>query len=213
MRAVIFVNGRVEDYASLAHWLAASDYLICADGGVAHCLALGRRPHVIVGDLDSAPEHLIGQWQDQGVQIERHPAEKDQTDLELAIERALRDGAGEILLLGAMGGRLDQSVANVLLLAQRRWAVPIRLAEGNQVAQVVRGGETLVLEETEGDTVSVIPLSDRVTGISYGGLAYPLESASLSLGTTRGISNVIARVPASIRVEAGILLVIRTLRT
>lgn len=102
-RAVIFVNGQIEDYAWLQSLLHADDYLIGADGGTRHCLAVERLPHVVVGDMDSLPAALLADLAGKGVEIERHPAHKDQTDLELAIERALRDGSDEVLLVGAVG--------------------------------------------------------------------------------------------------------------
>src|SRR6478672_4671685 len=101
MRAVIFVNGLVDDYTPLARWLRTDDLLIGADGGTLHCLALGRQPHVVVGDLDSLEPALVARLASQGVTIERHSPIKDQTDLELAVECAQRHGADQVLLLGA----------------------------------------------------------------------------------------------------------------
>ncbi len=124
MRAVIFVNGVVDDYARLAAWLRADDYLIGADGGTMHCLALGRRPDVVVGDLDSLSGGVVAELRAAGVEIEEHPVAKDKTDLDLAIDRAIRDGADAVLLVGALGGRLDQTLSNLLLLARREWPVP-----------------------------------------------------------------------------------------
>jgi thiamine pyrophosphokinase len=212
MRAVIFLNGYVTDYQALARHLKSDDYLICADGGTTHCLALHLRPHVVVGDLDSTALNVIQELARQGTIIERHPIEKDQTDLELAVVRALREGADNILLLGALGGRLDQMLANVLLLAQSEWPVPISLAEGPQIARLMRDGETLTLDGQSGDTVSVIPISRAVTGITYSGLVYALEDVTLELGTTRGISNVMAQPRATIQIGSGLLLVIHTQR-
>jgi thiamine pyrophosphokinase len=208
LRAVIFVNGVVPDAAILERWLAADDYLICADGGTRHCLALDRLPRVVVGDLDSLAPETVAWLEGQGVAIERHPERKDQTDLELAIDRAIRDGATEVLLLGALGGRLDQTVANLLILARRDWPLPIALAEGDQLAQVLRAGETLTLDGAPGSLVSVVPLSEQVTGITYAGLEYPLHHATLRLGSTRGVSNVLAASPATIHIESGMLLVV-----
>jgi thiamine pyrophosphokinase len=211
MRCVIFINGIIADYSGLKKWIHEGDYLVCADGGVRHCLALGLQPSVIVGDLDSASPEVVEDLAARGVAVERHPPAKDQTDLELAIERVLVDGAEEILLLGALGGRLDQTLANLLILAQREWPIPIRLAEENQLAQVLSPQKTLVLDGQIGSTVSVVPLSSVVKGITFSGLAYPLENATLHLGSTRGISNEIASHPATIRVDQGKLLVIQTL--
>ena len=209
MRAVIFVNGLVSDYAALARWVGHDDYLIGADGGTAHCLAIGLRPHVVVGDLDSVDPEALAALQAGGTAVERHMPGKDQTDLELAMERGVRDGADELLLLGALGGRLDQTLANLLILAQREWPVPVYIAEGDQLAQALRGGQTLALTGEVGSTVSLVPLSPEVTGITYEGLAYPLVDATLRLGSTRGISNVLAASPATIRMARGLALIVQ----
>ena len=157
MRAAIFVNGLVNDYTALARWLRPDDFLIGADGGTLHCLAVGRQPHVVVGDLDSLDPVLVARLAAEGVQIEHHSPMKDQTDLELAIECAQRQGVDQVILLGALGGRLDQMLGNVLLLARQDWPFPVMLVEDNQVAQVIHGGETLTLCAPVGSTVSVIP--------------------------------------------------------
>lgn len=212
MRAVIAVNGKIDDYADLAGLLRPDDHLIGADGGTLHLLAVDRKPDVVVGDLDSLPRETVASLVAAGVLVERHKPEKDQTDLELALERALEDGAKEIVLVGALGGRLDQTLANLLIVAQRDWPVPVRVVEGDQVAEVLRGPGRLVLHGPAGSTVSAIPLSAAVTGITYTGLEYPLNDATLRFGSTRGVSNVLAASPASIRIDSGILLVIHSLQ-
>ena len=208
-RAVIFVNGTVQDYDWLSARLRPDDYLIGADGGTRHCLALDRTPHVVVGDMDSIAPDMLANLEAQGVAAERHPPRKDKTDLELAVDRAVREGVSEILLMGALGGRLDQTLANRLISARRDWPVPIILADGHQTLQVMRDGECFVLGTPVGSLVSVVPLSQEVTGVTYAGLEYPLTNATLPLGTTRGISNVIAHSPATISIDQGILLVIQ----
>jgi thiamine pyrophosphokinase len=210
MRGVIFVNGRVDDYAPLARRLQPDDLLVGADGGTRHILALGLQPNIVVGDLDSLPAAVVEELIARGIAIERHPTSKDQTDLELAIECALRQGVDEILMLGGMGGRLDQTLANLLILAQRDWPVPLRLVEGPQIASIVCGPGRLVLHGVVGATVSVIPLSAAARGITYTGLRYPLHAATLALGSTRGVSNEFAATTASIELTAGLLLVVQT---
>ncbi len=209
MRAVVFINGTIDDYASLVQWLRVDDYCVAADGGARHALALGRRLDAVVGDLDSLAPEVVDQLAQSGVQIERHPVAKAQTDLELAIEFALRQEAKEILLVGAVGDRLDQTLANLLILAQREWPVPLTLIERNQIAQLVRPGPVITLQAQAGDTVSAIPLSDTVTGITYGGMRYPLTNATLHLGSTRGISNEVAIAPATVSIATGCLLMIQ----
>ncbi len=209
MRAVVFVNGDIANYAALARWLRKDDYLIAADGGARHMEILGLSPAVIVGDLDSIDSALLLRMQEEGADVEQHPAAKDATDLELAIARAVRDGATEILLLGAVGGRLDQTIANLLILAQKNWAVPLTIAEGDQLARVLRGRQSVSLSGPTGGYVSAVALSEEVTGVTYRGLEYPLENATLRLGSTRGVSNTMLSSPAQVSIESGILLVIQ----
>ncbi len=211
MRAVIFVNGVISDPAKLAGRLYADDYLVAADGGAEHALAMGRVPRVVVGDLDSLSPSLRATLVAQGVELEQHPTAKNETDLELAILRAIRDGADEILLVGALGGRLDQSLANVLLMAQRPWPAKLQLLDADQLASIVRGGETLTLEAAPGSLVSLLPLSAEVTGITYTGMLYPLDNATLTLGSTRGVSNEVARYPATVRIATGLALVVQAI--
>ncbi|MCB0063137.1 MAG: thiamine diphosphokinase, partial [Caldilineaceae bacterium] len=131
MRAIIFINGTVDDYSVLDHSLEPDDYLIAADGGVYHCLAINRTPHALVGDLDSVDPATVDTLALQHVHIKRYPAEKNETDLELALGYALslaNDHAlSAIVLVGTMGGRLDQMLGNVLILAQREWPIPVLL--------------------------------------------------------------------------------------
>jgi thiamine pyrophosphokinase len=211
MRAIVFLNGIIHDYAVLRRFVRADDYLVAADGGARHCLAIDQRPHVIVGDLDSLDAYLVAQMRAQNVAIELHPAEKDETDVELAILRAIADGAQEVVLVGATGGRLDQTLANLLILAQRTWPAALLLLDGEQVARVLRSGETVQIRGKAGKTVSVIPLSAEVSGITYSGLAYPLRNAALRFGSTRGVSNLLSESVATIQIEQGLLLVIHDL--
>jgi thiamine pyrophosphokinase len=210
MRAVVFVNGAITDYTRAARWLYVDDFLIGADGGTRHCLALDRRPHAVVGDLDSLEPEIVAQLATQGVAIERHPPAKDKTDLELAVEYGIRHGATELLLLGALGGRLDQTLANLLLLARAGWSIPIKLAEENQLAQIMRDEDYLVLDAPVGSTLSVMALSEQVTGITYTGLEYPLVDFTLPIGSTRGVSNVVVKAPATISIRSGVLLVVQS---
>lgn len=211
MQAVIFVNGLVQNYAPLAGWLDRADLLIAADGGLRHFQELARQPHAIVGDLDSVEPDQLADLEAAGVTVQRHRPEKNETDLELAIDYAIRAGASDIVLLGALGGRLDQTLANLLILAQRDWPAAIAVVEENQIATVIRPGATLAIRGTPGSVVSLVPLTQQVTGITYTGLRYPLTAATLGFGSTRGISNELAQAEATIRIESGLALVVRTL--
>lgn len=213
MRAFIFINGVIDDYAPLRTLLRPRDLLIAADGGAHHIRALGRTPDIVVGDLDSIDPAELNELRTQNVAIEQYPREKDETDLELAIDRALREGADEICLVGVAGGRLDQALANMLILAQREWPVPLTLIDGDQRAALLRGPGRMLLHGSVGDTVSAIPLSAEVTGITYRGLRYPLADATIALGSTRGVSNEMAAEEAEVVIERGLLLIVTSGKT
>ncbi len=213
MRAIIFINGVIADYDLLRRWLRPDDYWVAADGGVNHCLALGRNPHALVGDLDSVDASVVQRLARDGVQVERHPVTKNETDLELALDFALKAGASELLLVGAMGGRLDQMLANILILAQRTWPATLQLVEGHQLVQLIPPNQTITFAAAVGDTVSALPLSEQVTGITYTGMRYPLHNQTLHFGSTRGISNEVSETPASVRISSGRLLIVQTLAT
>ncbi|MCL4368347.1 MAG: thiamine diphosphokinase, partial [Actinobacteria bacterium] len=112
---MIFANGRLSDPLLDRSLLRPDDWILAADGGAVHCRELGVVPAAVIGDLDSTPADEIQRLQADGVQILRHPRRKDETDLELAITYASQAGADEVLILGAMGDRWDQTIANLLL--------------------------------------------------------------------------------------------------
>ena len=141
--------------------------------------------------------------------MQLHPVKKDQTDLELAIALAVERGAREILLLAALGGRLDQLLANILLLTRPEWrAVRFELAEGGQRAWLLRGPDTLTVPGQPGDTLSIVPLSPAVSGLDLEGVEWPLQKKTVSLGTTLTLSNRLLERRARVSLEAGVALVI-----
>ena len=212
MRTIIIANGAPPTPADLARWLRPADRLICADGGGRAALAAGLKPDLVVGDFDSLTEAELGALSSNGAALERHPRQKDETDLELALRRALVDGATEIVVLGGLGGRLDHTLANAMLLALPGLSGGRgRLAGGAETLSVLRGPETLTLEGQAGDTVSLLPLGEAA-GIVTSGLAYPLRNEALRVGPARGVSNEMYSARATIRLGTGFLLCIHTRR-
>jgi thiamine pyrophosphokinase len=201
---VIFANGHVADLAAAGASLLPEDYLISADGGLRYFQGLGRQPHVLVGDLDSLAPEAAAALEAAGVRVERFPARKDETDLELALRLALAHGLSDIVIFGALGGRWDQTLANLLLLAHPDFrAARIRLLDGTQQIYLVQG--RAVIEGAPGDTVSLIALNGDALGITTDGLEYPLDRGTLRFGSTLGISNVLAAPQATVTVEAGLV--------
>lgn len=209
MRTVILANGAPPTAADISAWLRPGDRLYCADGGGRAALALGLRPTLVIGDFDSLDAAALEALRARGAVIERHPTHKDETDLELAVLRAAREGAEDIVILGALGGRFDHALANALLLGLPALArVRARLAAGPETVMLLRGPGTLALEGAAGDLISLLPLGEA-TGITTEGLEYPLREERLGLGPARGVSNVMLGPRASVRVEQGALLCVQ----
>lgn len=210
-RAVIFANGDLADGEAVRRWLRPEDYLIAADGGLRHMRALGLQPHRVIGDLDSLTPEEAAALQESGVQIERHPAEKDETDLELAIQYAVRQGFKRIRVVAALGGRLDQTLANLALLEMPGLeGVDIRLDDGREEILIIR--DHAVVEGQPGDTVSLLAMNECTKGIVTSGLKYTLNHETLCPNRTRGISNEMTDERAEIRLLTGRLLCMHTRR-
>ena len=201
----IFANGNTPSVdISFFH----NETVIAADGGARHCLKFGITPQVVIGDFDSLSDDEIAILEADGVELIKHPIEKDETDLELALEYAVKTGATEIILYGLLGGRWDMTFANILLLASPSYAeINFRIVDGSTTAYILRGGETLTLEGKLGTTVSVIPLNKPARGITYQGLQWTLKNATLPFGTPRGVSNIMTATTAQISLEKGTLIV------
>ncbi|MCS7221797.1 MAG: thiamine diphosphokinase [Anaerolineae bacterium] len=207
MRAIILANGIISDYAACRSHIRPEDTIICANGGARHALAMGLHPSLIVGDLDSFPADQRARLETTGTRFLAYPARKDQTDLELALQAAQQAGATWIRVIGALGGRLDQTIANLLLLSRDEWAdITLSLSDGPETAWVVR--TRIEITGRAGDLVSLIALTPEVCGIDTEGLEYPLANGRLTLGSTLGVSNVMLSGQASVRVRSGTLLVV-----
>ena len=184
------------------------DAVIAADSGVRHALALGLRVDVVVGDLDSVDEHDLAAAVASGAVVERHPVDKDATDLELALATAVRGGAERIVVVGIDGGRLDHLLANLLVLASPDLAgVDVEARAGTTRVTVVRGAVTL--EGTPGDLLTLLPVGGPATGVRTDGLRYPLDDETLEAGTTRGVSNVLEAASVKVSVGDGTLLAVQ----
>ena len=210
VKAIVVAGGDAapEDAARLAD----ADLVIAADSGAEWLDARGIRPDVLLGDMDSIQPDLLERLSNEGVTIERHPADKDASDAELAVERAVADGAADVVMLGALGGgRLDHELANLLLVADDRWrGHRLQIVRGGTTARAAHAGEKLELAGAVGDLVTLFSVSGDAWGVRTEGLRYPLVGESLGLGRSRGLSNQVEKAPASVSLERGTLLVIET---
>jgi thiamine pyrophosphokinase len=210
MNAVVVASGELED--GDAAWLADADLVIAADGGAASLEAAGRTPDRLIGDLDSVDPALVRRLVAAGTEVERHDPDKDASDVELAVAVALESGATEVVLLGAFGGtRIDHELANVLLLADPGLAgVDIVAVRGPSRLRALGSSRRLELDGAAGDLVTLLPIGGDASSVTTAGLRWSLDGATLSMGRTRGLSNVIDDPPASVLIGSGTLLVIET---
>lgn len=214
MTILVVANGDIADDAWLRARVAQARVVIAADGGANHLLRIGARPSLVVGDMDSLDKADEAALRDAGVMSHRFPAEKDETDLELALRFAVAAGDGAekpvtIEIAGALGGRLDQTLANVFLLAH-----PVldgrqaRLIAPAQTAWLA--AETTRIDGAPGDRVSLIPLGGDVTIRASAGLRWPLEDVRLRLGEARGVSNKLVGHSARLNGVEGRLLIVHS---
>jgi thiamine pyrophosphokinase len=210
-RAAIIVIGGVPPDVNLAAALESEGALvIAADSGAVHAKAAGLTIDIAVGDFDSIPPPLLQELQSAGVKIERHPAAKDATDLELAIDVAMREGADVITIVGGHGGRVDQSFANAFVIASPTYAhVSLHAILDSALVSVVHGGGGVTFVGEPGDVVTILPLHGDAVGVRTEGLEYPLRGEGLPAGTTRGVSNVLVDREATVSLEKGTVLVVR----
>lgn len=208
--ALVFGGARVSVTARLVARLKAlpQPFVVAADAGAATALSFGFAPAVVVGDFDSLPAATLAELQTRGTRVEAYPTDKDATDGQLAIERALAEGPVEVVLVGFLGGpRLDQELGNVLLLATI--GVPAVLLDGSNECRLLRSGETLAWSAEAGEIVSLLPLQADARGVRTTGLRWRLDQTTLQIGQTRGISNEPVAEVVEVSLGQGLLLVTR----
>lgn len=209
MRALLVCAAQVTGSCTLVARLAPhADLVIAVDGGGAICLEGGVTPDILVGDLDSAGSETVDKLLSLGVPIHRYPAEKDATDLELAITEARRQGVDEIVVTAATTGRLDHTFGAVAALAAAADLRP-RIAEPDLSGWLLaRSGRREIALSGVGATVSLIPWGG-IALVSARGVRWPLDHAEIGPETTLGVSNVVGSAEsATFSVHQGMALVL-----
>ena len=203
MRVFIFLNGGISEprfYRDhCARTRVEGDAVICADGGYALAKSLGIVPDLITGDLDS----LGDEGPPAGLRVLRHPPEKDFSDFEIALREAKKMRPEKATVYGALGGRADHELVNLVVLAHA--GLPAVLVEEGVEAHNVVG--ELVLEGMKGWTCSLAALGGPCRGVRTQGLLYPLRGEALA-PSSRGLSNVVTGETAVVRVKRGRLLAV-----
>jgi len=200
---VVFAGGDPPP-ASVLAGLPERPYVIAADSGFDHASKLGITVDLLVGDFDSvSPQGL-----ESAGAIERHPTDKNLTDLAIALNAALRMRPSEVIVVGGAGGRIDHFLANAALLAASQYAgLSLSWLPGGAVIHVVR--DRIELSGSPGDLVSLLPYGGPVHGVITEGLRWPLSGASLTPGTSMGVSNQLEGMRATVELRDGVLLIVQ----
>ncbi len=194
--------------------LKKGNLVIAVDSGAHYCQEINLLPHVLIGDFDSISPDLFREYSAQDVECIAYPRQKNETDLELALDLAMVRGTKEIRLWGAVGGRWDMSFSNILLAAHPKYKeMHLSLFDAACSFEIIHCGKTYTLTDDPGQRVSLLPLAGNAEKVTLNGFAYPLQNETLQFGTSRGISNILESERATIYLERGILLCIRDLES
>lgn len=203
MRALIVLGGDAPGRELLERCMLRSDLTIAADRGICAFAGTELLPDLLLGDMDSVPADVLARYEGR-VPERRLGSIKDDTDGVDALDYAIEQGAREITLLGALGGRLDHALANLMLLVRAsRHGVRAQIIDERVRIARVDGEETI--EDAVGDTLSLLPFGEA-RGVTLEGFFYPLSDHTLKSDYPLGVSNVITERAARVRVREGDLI-------
>lgn len=207
-KAVIVSGGRIEN-AQFYREILRDKYIICADGGIYLLQQLNIKPNIFLGDFDSCNFDEIEKsgFLNECEDVKKFKIEKNATDTHIAVDFAMERGFRDITLIGALGGRIDHSLANVMLL-KYMLEKGVKGTILNEKNKVFLTDGSIEIPPEHGRRLSLVPLTDRVCGVTLKGLKYPLCDFTLTMGDTRGISNEFTDENAEIIFKNGLLLVI-----
>lgn len=209
MRVLIIGNGNIANTRIIQNILKPDDVILCCDGGSKYLFEEGIIPHYIIGDLDSSIPQIIQFFETKGVIFKKFNRKKDETDMELCIDFAISLGASQIIILGGIGTRLDHTLTNInLLIKAENSNVKATIIDDNNEINII--SSSIQINGKKGDLISLIPISTTVNGISTSGLEYPLTNATMTIGKSLGVSNVLEDIKANISIKEGYLLVIKS---
>ena len=205
MKYVLVGSGQFSEKSNFKKYAKKCKVIAC-DGGIDHCRKDNIVPDIMVGDFDSATNENYIYCKNMGVEEIKFPTHKDMTDMEIGMDLALQYGADEIYIFGGIGSRLDHSLGNVHLMCKslKEGVKAFLINEDNTVTLV---DKSIEINTHRGQTVSLIPLTTTVEGVTTVNLEYALNNATMTIGSTLGISNVATEDTISISVKNGILIV------
>ena len=210
MKRCLIVTGGTIDIAFAKDFLSqrSYDYVIAADAGLEVLRPLHISPNAVVGDLDTVDKKVLEEYQNQpGIEFEIHKPEKDETDTELALLTAARQGCEAVDILGALGGRMDHAIGNIQLMYQFFCqGMEVNIYDARNRLYLLGGHKVFPREEVYGKYISFLPMTETVEGLTLRGFKYPLQRRTIGLGTSLCISNELKREEGILELEKGVLL-------
>lgn len=219
MKTLIVGSGNELSSELLNKHYSWAEFVIAADGGYINLNNAGLIPNVLLGDFDSLPLELFeNASSNKDIEIVKFPSHKDFTDLELAIELAIKKNTTELVILGATGNRLDHTTANFhLLFKLLKHSIKAYIEDDHNCIYLIGSSldttnetklmNTLTIRSRQEYKVSIIPLPPYAKGVSTTGLSYQLHDVDFEFGTGLGISNEFSQEEATITVKEGLLLI------
>lgn len=209
MTGIIVANGSIEDYSFYKKYFDKKHLVIGVDGGAFHLKKIGIKPDILLGDFDSILKEDYENYCKAGVEILKYPEKKDATDTEIAIDEGIKRGCSQIILIGVTGSRLDHSLSNIFSLKKI-------LDKGIKGMIVDKYNEIYLIKDKinikyeKGYKLSLLPVTDKVEGITTKGLYYKLTDATIGLGSSFGVSNEFIDDSAEVSISKGLLMVIKS---
>ena len=207
--AIVVLGGELPD-RRMVDRLPPATSVICADSGLDHALDLGLSPTVVIGDLDSVDGTRLAQARERGCIVHEHPADKDLTDTELALEFVVDQGFQHVTIAWGGGDRIDHVLGVIAALSHPRLGSLESLEAwlGSDHIDVVHAGRTLLARREIGSTISLIPIGARGSVVTTSGLRWNLDRSLLSADAARGLSNIVVEPTCSVHAHRGVTAVV-----
>lgn len=211
--AVVCAGGPVGEIVELTQFQEENTVFIGADKGALHLLEQGIVPQEAVGDFDSVSVEEYEKIQSYVYHIDAYKAEKNETDTELAVERALAYHPQEVILTGVTGGRLDHMLSALHLLYRYQSAyrdVTFKIYNQTNIFIILHPGEHKIYHNAQFQYVSFFAFQQAVSHLTLEGFKYEIEDEHLESGMTKFTSNELLEKEGSISFREGICLMVRS---
>ncbi len=214
MKRCLIVTGGTIDIAFAKDFLSQRtyDYVIAADAGLEVLKPLHIHPDAVVGDLDTVDHKILKEYEDQpDISFEIHKPEKDETDTELALLTAARQGCESVDILGALGGRMDHAIGNIQLMYQFFCqGMEVNIYDARNRLYLIGSRRTFHKKKLYGKYISFLPMTEKIEGLTLRGFKYPLQRRTIMLGTSLCISNELKHDEGLLEIESGVLLCVES---